>query len=171
MFKRDSCWRRKRDLNPRYGFPYYSLSRGAPSASWVFLRDREYLSIKQQACQSVLQTIKKILRGIQRDSRYDGLGRAHPIRSHDAPPAPYSRIKCSMRMPRGFLHTVRICRRAVTKKSTLRSAQSVDYSGKTYGMSLRVTTRYPSGLRCSPSNVNSRRKLPSESRNIACIST
>ena len=30
-------WRRKRDLNPRYGFPYYSLSRGAPSASWVFL--------------------------------------------------------------------------------------------------------------------------------------
>ena len=30
-------WRRKRDLNPRYGYPYYSLSRGAPSASWVFL--------------------------------------------------------------------------------------------------------------------------------------
>ena len=23
-------WRRRRDLNPRYGFPYYSLSRGAP---------------------------------------------------------------------------------------------------------------------------------------------
>ena len=32
-----TAWRRKRDLNPRYGFPYYSLSRGAPSASWVFL--------------------------------------------------------------------------------------------------------------------------------------
>ena len=30
-------WRRKRDLNPRAGFPTYSLSRGAPSASWVFL--------------------------------------------------------------------------------------------------------------------------------------
>ena len=29
-------WRRKRDLNPRYGIPYYSLSRGAPSTSWVF---------------------------------------------------------------------------------------------------------------------------------------
>ena len=25
-----STWRRRRDLNPRYGFPYYSLSRGAP---------------------------------------------------------------------------------------------------------------------------------------------
>ena len=23
-------WRRRQDLNPRYGFPYYSLSRGAP---------------------------------------------------------------------------------------------------------------------------------------------
>ena len=32
------CWRRKRDLNSRYAFyTYYSLSRGAPSASWVFL--------------------------------------------------------------------------------------------------------------------------------------
>ncbi len=31
-------WRRKRDLNPRYAFTYYSLSRGAPSASWVFLQ-------------------------------------------------------------------------------------------------------------------------------------
>ena len=30
--------RRKRDLNPRAGFPAYTLSRGASSASWVFLR-------------------------------------------------------------------------------------------------------------------------------------
>ena len=30
-------WRRKRDLNPRTSFPVYSLSRGAPSTSWVFL--------------------------------------------------------------------------------------------------------------------------------------
>ena len=30
--------RRKRDLNPRAGFPTYTLSRGASSASWVFLR-------------------------------------------------------------------------------------------------------------------------------------
>ena len=29
--------RRKRDLNPRAGFPTYTLSRGASSASWVFL--------------------------------------------------------------------------------------------------------------------------------------
>ena len=28
-------WRGRRDLNPRAGFPAYSLSRGAPSASWV----------------------------------------------------------------------------------------------------------------------------------------
>ena len=29
--------RRKRDLNPRAGCPTYTLSRGASSASWVFL--------------------------------------------------------------------------------------------------------------------------------------
>ena len=33
-----SFWRRRRDLNPRDGFPPYSLSRGAPSATWVLLR-------------------------------------------------------------------------------------------------------------------------------------
>ena len=27
------CWRRRRDLNPRAGFPTYTLSRGASSAS------------------------------------------------------------------------------------------------------------------------------------------
>ena len=32
-------WRRRRDLNPRAGSkPAYSLSRGAPSASWVLLQ-------------------------------------------------------------------------------------------------------------------------------------
>ena len=30
------CWRRKRDLNPRAGFPTYSLSRGAPSPLGYF---------------------------------------------------------------------------------------------------------------------------------------
>ena len=30
-------WRRRRDSNSCYGFPYYSLSRGAPWASWVLL--------------------------------------------------------------------------------------------------------------------------------------
>ena len=30
--------RRRRDLNPRAGYPTYTLSRGAYSASWVFLR-------------------------------------------------------------------------------------------------------------------------------------
>ena len=33
----DNIERRKRDLNPRAGFPTYTLSRGASSASWVFL--------------------------------------------------------------------------------------------------------------------------------------
>ena len=46
-----SCWRRKRDLNPRYGIPYYSLSRGAPSASWVFLHSR---SIKNDISISIV---------------------------------------------------------------------------------------------------------------------
>ena len=31
-------WRRSRDLNPGDGIPSYSLSRGAPSASWVLLQ-------------------------------------------------------------------------------------------------------------------------------------
>ena len=30
--------RRKRDSNPRAGYPTYTLSRGTSSASWVFLR-------------------------------------------------------------------------------------------------------------------------------------
>ena len=30
-------WRRRRDLNPRCTFAHYSLSRGAPSATWVLL--------------------------------------------------------------------------------------------------------------------------------------
>ena len=30
-------WRRRRDLNSRAGYPAYSLSRGAPSATWVLL--------------------------------------------------------------------------------------------------------------------------------------
>ena len=34
--------RRRRDLNPRAGYPTYTLSRGASSASWVFLLDTEY---------------------------------------------------------------------------------------------------------------------------------
>ena len=35
-------WRRRRDLNPRTVLPAYSLSRGAPSATWVLLRiDRD----------------------------------------------------------------------------------------------------------------------------------
>ena len=37
-------WRRRRDSNPRYGFPYYSLSRGAPWASWVLLHRSLYKS-------------------------------------------------------------------------------------------------------------------------------
>ena len=34
--KSDFFWRRKRDLNPRAGFPTYSLSRGAPSPLGYF---------------------------------------------------------------------------------------------------------------------------------------
>ena len=36
--------RRKRDLNPRAGCPTYTLSRGASSASWVFLHDLNIVS-------------------------------------------------------------------------------------------------------------------------------
>ena len=32
------CWRGRRDLNPRTVLPAYSLSRGAPSATWVLPR-------------------------------------------------------------------------------------------------------------------------------------
>ena len=36
--KTSGFWRRRRDLNPRTVLPAYSLSRGAPSATWVLLR-------------------------------------------------------------------------------------------------------------------------------------
>ena len=36
-------WRRRRDLNPRDTHAPYSLSRGAPSASWVLLHRSNYL--------------------------------------------------------------------------------------------------------------------------------
>ena len=39
-------WRRRRDLNPRAGYPAYSLSRGAPSASWVLLQVENRIHIK-----------------------------------------------------------------------------------------------------------------------------
>ena len=35
---RGFCWRGRRDLNPRTVLPAYSLSRGAPSATWVLPR-------------------------------------------------------------------------------------------------------------------------------------
>ena len=36
--------RRKRDLNPRAAWTTYTLSRGASSASWVFLHNLNYVS-------------------------------------------------------------------------------------------------------------------------------
>ena len=36
----DSVWRRKRDLNPRAGYPTYSLSRGAPSPLGYFSKGK-----------------------------------------------------------------------------------------------------------------------------------
>ena len=37
-------WRRRRDLNPRTVLPAYSLSRGAPSATWVLLHGCSYFT-------------------------------------------------------------------------------------------------------------------------------
>ena len=37
-FSKIFIWRRKRDLNPRAGFPTYSLSRGAPSPLGYFCK-------------------------------------------------------------------------------------------------------------------------------------
>ena len=50
-FKRllSTFWRRRRDLNPRDGFPPYSLSRGAPSATWVLLRIKKLIYLKEMA--------------------------------------------------------------------------------------------------------------------------
>ena len=36
--KRGFFWRRRRDSNPRAGFPTYALSRGASSPTWVLLQ-------------------------------------------------------------------------------------------------------------------------------------
>ena len=52
---RNNIKRRKRDLNPRAGFPTYTLSRGASSASWVFLRI--HISIWNFAVRSAALTI------------------------------------------------------------------------------------------------------------------
>ena len=40
-------WRRRRDLNPRDGFPPYSLSRGAPSATWVLLHAKYRIHLEK----------------------------------------------------------------------------------------------------------------------------
>ena len=55
-------WRRKRDLNPRYGIPYYSLSRGAPSTSWVFLhRSKLCMRLLQRLYYHKLSALSKLL--------------------------------------------------------------------------------------------------------------
>ena len=47
-------WRRRRDLNPCYSFPYYSLSRGAPWATWVLLHPiNEYITF-YYSCQLIM---------------------------------------------------------------------------------------------------------------------
>ena len=39
-------WRRRRDSNPRAGYPTYALSRGASSPTWVLLRVTYSINIK-----------------------------------------------------------------------------------------------------------------------------
>ena len=48
--------RRKRDLNPRAGHPTYTLSRGASSASWVFLLGTEFNPLPICNCVPLLDT-------------------------------------------------------------------------------------------------------------------
>ena len=59
--------RRKRDLNPRAGCPTYTLSRGASSASWVFLRIHNFLMMPlsrhtcpSDACSIILKHITHV---------------------------------------------------------------------------------------------------------------
>ena len=40
--------RRSRDLNPGCGYPHYSLSRGAPSATWVLLHVKQVCSWRRE---------------------------------------------------------------------------------------------------------------------------
>ena len=49
-------WRRRRDLNPRDGFPPYSLSRGAPSATWVLLHAKYRIHLKKCGGESGIRT-------------------------------------------------------------------------------------------------------------------
>ena len=46
----NAVWRRKRDLNPRAGYPTYSLSRGAPSPLGYFSMVNLYKAIHLNAC-------------------------------------------------------------------------------------------------------------------------
>ena len=43
LTKGPNIWRRRRDLNPRAGYPTYTLSRGASSASWVLPQNKKWL--------------------------------------------------------------------------------------------------------------------------------
>ena len=56
-------WRRKRDLNPRAGFPTYSLSRGAPSPLGYFCVVN-YENIKLMVPLIGLEPIRYCYRGI-----------------------------------------------------------------------------------------------------------
>lgn len=48
--------RRKRDLNPRAGFPTYTLSRGASSASWVLLQSKVRYTYSKNGGESGIRT-------------------------------------------------------------------------------------------------------------------
>ncbi len=46
--RRTFLTRRSRDLNPGCGYPHYSLSRGAPSATWVLLHVKQVCSWRRE---------------------------------------------------------------------------------------------------------------------------
>ena len=82
----DDCffsWRRRRDLNPRAGYPTYSLSRGAPSPLGYFCMVKLNLTIYNQVVKPVINVWRRewdsnprclATRRFSRPFRYDHFG-------------------------------------------------------------------------------------------------
>ena len=76
-------WRRRRDLNPRAGYPTYSLSRGAPSPLGYFCMVKLNLTIYNQVVKPVINVWRRewdsnprclATRRFSRPFRYDHFG-------------------------------------------------------------------------------------------------
>ena len=86
------CWRRRRDLNPRGAFyTPYSLSRGAPSATWVLLHIAGWYQIggesgiRTHGCFHIAGFQDRCFRPLSHLSGYKSGGATPSIAEHSVP--------------------------------------------------------------------------------------